>query len=362
MGPNSILGEKRKQGRRADLQGPQAHRRRSDGSSSSTDTQKVRVKRRRKTRVRWMARFEIVHEESHDEQRSTRRRKKKSLRSLSGGTACDLTSETSFPVIFDFSKKTREAKKDRRPLSSNTFAPGSPYFPTPSPAPSHCFLTPCPGRLQVSNNFAPGGPCFLTPSPRPGRGKKTTSSVHGSRFSCYSDGKTSHDSGRPFFHWEKAHPSESNTCSSRFPQNLHLPRFLRRRKHKKIAPHTPGVHTEDLAWQLAPVVALVLCPFHSQRSRLLEFNFPWDGTICTIFRKRSTLFVPLGFGRWALAVGLWPLGFGCWALAVGLWPWRSPPYLTISYLLFFFSSQPEKPLTTNSADHFQVNPGVWLAT
>ena len=86
VGPN-IIGEKRKRGRRADLQGSQAPRRRSDGSSSSTDTQKVRVKRRRKTRVRCMVRFEIVHEESHDEQRSTRRRKKKSRSSSSEGTA-----------------------------------------------------------------------------------------------------------------------------------------------------------------------------------------------------------------------------------------------------------------------------------
>ena len=68
---------------------------------------------------------------------------------------------------------------------------------------------------------------------------------------------------------------------------------------------------------------------------------------------------PVGpLARWALGFGLRGLEFGVWPLGFSL----GFAYLTFSYLLFFFSSHSEKLLTTKSADHFQVNPAVWLAT
>ena len=63
---------------------------------------------------------------------------------------------------------------------------------------------------------------------------------------------------------------------------------------------------------------------------------------------------PVGpLARWA--DGRW--GFGRWASALA---WPTLPCLLVSSLLF--STQPEKFLTTKNVDHFQVNPGVWLAT
>ncbi len=86
---------------------------------------------------------------------------------------------------------------------------------------------------------------------------------------------------------------------------------------------------------------------------------------------------PLGpLAPWPLpvAVGPWPLAVGCWAVglltlglsALDFGRWASAlaqptlPCLLLSSLLFLF---PHREVVDHQiADHFQVNPGVWLAT